>query len=65
MRNKAKKILIANENDACRQALRASIKGLGYEVLEAATGLEAIDEAPSIYPDLIMMGSTLTRNEWR
>ena len=55
MRNTAKKILIVDENDACRESLGASIKGWGYEVLEAATGLEAIDKASSIHPDLIMM----------
>jgi CheY-like chemotaxis protein len=55
MRNTAKKILIVDENDACRQSLGVSIKGLGYEVLEAATGPEAIDKASSMRPDLIMM----------
>jgi CheY-like chemotaxis protein len=55
MRNKAKKILIADENDACRESLGVSIKGLGYEVFEVATGQEAIDKASSIHPDLIMM----------
>ena len=55
MRNTTKKILIADNNDACRESLGVSIKGLGYEVFEAATGLEAIDKASSIHPDLIMM----------
>ncbi len=55
MRNTAKKILIADNNDACRETLGVSIKGLGYEVFEAATGLEAIDKASSLHPDLIMM----------
>jgi PleD family two-component response regulator len=55
MRNTAKKILIADENDACRESLGVSIKGLGYEVFEAATGQEALDKASSIHPDLIMM----------
>jgi CheY-like chemotaxis protein len=55
MRNTAKKVLIVDENDACRESLRMSIKGLGYEVFEATTGLEAIDRACSIHPDLIMM----------
>jgi CheY-like chemotaxis protein len=55
MQNTAKKILIADENDACRESLGASIKGLGYEVFEAATGPEAIDKASSMHPDLIMM----------
>ena len=55
MRNTAKKILIADENDACRESLGVSIKGLGYEVVEATTGQEALDKASSIHPDLIMM----------
>src|SRR5262249_5499143 len=48
MRNTAKKILIADENDACRQSLGMSIKGLGYEVVEAATGPEAIEKVPRL-----------------
>ena len=32
-----------------------SIKGLGYEVVEASTGPEALDKASSVRPDLIMM----------
>lgn len=55
MRSTTKKILIVDENDACRDSLGVSLKGLGYEVLEAATGLEAIDKASSLHPDLIMM----------
>jgi two-component system cell cycle response regulator DivK len=55
MRNTTKKVLIVDENDACRQSLGVSIKGLGYEVFEAATGPEAIDKASSMHPDLIMM----------
>lgn len=55
MRNTAKKILIVDENDASRGSLGAFIKGLGYEVVEAVTGPQAIDTASSIHPDLIMM----------
>jgi CheY-like chemotaxis protein len=55
MQNTNKKILIVDENDACRKSLGASLKDLGYEVFEAATGLEAIDKASSLHPDLIMM----------
>jgi two-component system, cell cycle response regulator DivK len=60
MRSTAKKILIVDENGASREALGASIKGLGYEVLEAASGLEAIDKASSVRPDLIMMDLRLS-----
>ncbi len=59
MRNTVKKILIVDDNDAGRESLGALIKGLGYEVFEAATGLEAIDRASSIHPDLIVMGLCL------
>ena len=59
MRNAAKKILIVDENDASRESLGAFIKGLGYEVVEAVTGPQAIDTASSIHPDLIMMGLRL------
>jgi CheY-like chemotaxis protein len=59
MRNTAKKILIVDNNDSCRESLGAFIKGLGYEVFEAATGPEAIDRASSIHPNLIMMDLSL------
>jgi CheY-like chemotaxis protein len=55
MRKTTKKILIVDENDACRKSLGASLKDLGYEVFEAATGPEAIDKASCLHPDLIMM----------
>ena len=55
MPSTAKKILIVDENNACRELLGGLIKGLGHEVLEAATGPEAIDKASSMRPDLIMM----------
>jgi CheY-like chemotaxis protein len=55
MKNTTKKILIVDENHASRESLGVFIKGLGHQVFEAATGLEAIDRASSIRPDLIMM----------
>ena len=59
MQNTAKKILIVDNNNSCRESLGAFIKGLGYEVFEATTGLEAIDRASSIHPNLIMMDLSL------
>ncbi len=55
MGNTAKKILIVDSNDTSRESLRVFIEGLGHRVLEATTGLEAIEKAFSILPDLIMM----------
>jgi CheY-like chemotaxis protein len=55
MRNTNKKILIVDGDDRFRESLRVFITGLGHQVFEAATGLEAIDKACSIRPDLIMI----------
>jgi two-component system, cell cycle response regulator DivK len=55
MWNTVKKILIVDSNDAFRESIRAFIKGLGHEVFEAATGLDAMEKASSIHPDLILM----------
>lgn len=55
MRAAAKKILIADESNTFRESLGRLLKGLGYEVFEAATGPEAIDKASSLQPHLIMM----------
>ena len=51
----AKKILIVDDDSGCRESLGVLIKGLGYEVFEAATGLEVVDRASRIRPHLIMM----------
>src|SRR5262245_23886354 len=59
MGHKARKILIVDNNHAWRGTLGGFIKGLGHEVLEANTGLEAIDRAASLRPDLIMMDLSL------
>jgi two-component system, cell cycle response regulator DivK len=59
MANRTKKILIVDNNDAWRDTLGGFIKGLGHEVFEAATGLEAVDRASSLRPDLIMMDLSL------
>lgn len=55
MKNTAKKILIVDSNDTVRESLRAFIQGLGYEAFEAATGLDAIEKASSMVPDLIIL----------
>lgn len=55
MEHTAKKILIVDSNDTSRESLRGFIQSLGYQVFEATTGLEAIEKALSIHPDLIMM----------
>ena len=50
-----KKILVVEDNDDCRELLAVVIARLGYEVLEATTGFEALARALTTRPDLIMM----------
>ena len=50
-----KKILLVDDNDNVRELFADFMKGLGYNVLEAATGLEAIDLASRVRPDLIII----------
>jgi CheY-like chemotaxis protein len=55
MAKRAKKILLVEDNDEVRELLALFMKRLGYRVFEAATGLEAIDRASALEPDLILM----------
>ena len=59
MRKSTKKILVVEDNDDCRELLALFVKRLGYRVFEAANGLQAIDRALAIHPDLIMMDLSL------
>jgi two-component system cell cycle response regulator DivK len=51
----AKKILLVEDNNEVRELLALFMKRLGYKVFEATTGVEAIDLASTVQPDLIMM----------
>ena len=65
-RNMAKKILVVEDNDDCRELLARFIKGIGYEVVEAVTGLQGVHLACRVRPDLILMDlglPTLTGDE--
>ena len=55
MATSAKKILLVEDNNDVRELLALFMKRLGYKVFEAAAGLEAIDLAATLQPDLIMM----------
>jgi CheY-like chemotaxis protein len=55
MAKEPKRILVVEDNESCRELLALLIKRLGYEVFEAANGLEALEQASTVCPDLIMM----------
>jgi CheY-like chemotaxis protein len=49
------KILIVEDNPDLRNLLVLRLKGLSYDIVEAATGLEALKQARATHPDLILM----------
>jgi CheY-like chemotaxis protein len=48
-----------DDKDDCRALLSLCINLLGYEVFEAATAREAVDQVTVVHPDLIMMDLSL------
>ena len=50
-----KRILLAEDHPKTRQVMREELDLLGYEVMVAQNGLEAVDAATSQLPDLIIM----------
>lgn len=55
MPRQRKKILLVEDNTDVRELLALFLKRLGYEVYQAATGVEAVDRAAAVHPDLIIM----------
>lgn len=50
-----KRILIADDKATGRELVRTILENDGYEVYEAADGLEAVERARSIHPHLIIL----------
>jgi len=48
-------IMIVEDYDDTRLLLKHGLEGLGYSVLEASNGQEAVDIAEREHPDLILM----------
>src|SRR6266850_6886555 len=55
------KILIVEDNADCRELIVFYIRRLGYDVFEATTGLEALEQAHAVHPDLILMDLSLPK----
>jgi CheY-like chemotaxis protein len=53
--SRPKKVLIVEDNRDCRELLVMIIGRLGYEAVEAATGLDGIYQASTLKPHLIFM----------
>jgi DNA-binding response OmpR family regulator len=50
-----KKIIIADDEDMVRESVRLSLQDGGYEIYEAADGLEALELARRVKPDLMIL----------
>lgn len=51
----ASRVLVVEDNDDCRTLMAMLLSHLGYSVIEATNGLEGIEKAISMRPDLILM----------
>lgn len=54
-----KKVLIVEDYADTREFMKFLLETYGYQVLEAADGIEAVDCARSQFPDLILMDISL------
>jgi CheY-like chemotaxis protein len=50
-----KRILVADDKPTGRELVRTVLENTGYEVFEASDGLQALDSAHRIHPDLIIL----------
>jgi CheY-like chemotaxis protein len=50
-----KKVLIADDKDTGRELVRTVLENGGYDVFEAHNGIEALDFAHRVHPDLIIL----------
>ena len=50
-----KKVLVVDDEPKIRMFIRASLEANGYEVYLAQNGLEAVEKAASILPDVILL----------
>lgn len=48
-------IVVADDNEDCRMALRALLEARGHEVHEAADGDEAVEVSRRVKPDVVLM----------
>lgn len=50
-----KKVLVADDKPTSRELIRTVLEPLGYEITEAADGIEAVRFAREVRPDLIVL----------
>lgn len=50
-----KRVLIADDYDDTRRMMRYLLETRGYEAIEAADGMDAVEKAHRYHPDMILM----------
>ena len=50
-----KRVLIADDYDDTRRMMRYMLETRGYEAIEAADGIDAVEKAHKYHPDMILM----------
>jgi CheY-like chemotaxis protein len=59
----SQRILVVEDNDRNRRLMRILLKAKGYEVIETATGKEAMEYLEDQTPDLILMDIQLPNTD--
>lgn len=54
-----KKVLIVEDYEDAREFMKFLLETYGYQVIEAADGIEAVDRAKQQHPDLVLMDISL------
>jgi two-component system, OmpR family, alkaline phosphatase synthesis response regulator PhoP len=57
----AKKVLVAEDSPTVRMMVKAAIQQAGYEVDTASDGIEALNKARTVSPDLIILDLMLPK----
>ena len=57
----SRKILVADDNPASRELIMEVLEMSGYDVIGAADGLEAVDQARAGQPDLLLVDIQMPR----
>jgi len=56
-----KKVLVADDKDTGRELVRTVLEDCDYEVFEAGDGVEALEQARQVHPDLIILDLHMPR----
>lgn len=60
-----RKILIADDEDACRELIRLALEPRGYEIIEASDGEEALRRIVELKPGLVLLDLQLPKLDGR